>query len=63
MLVAKLNGRFVRVVRTQESVAFSPERNWVLVEHDLARPEHRRQSRSWLPVDSTRFDWVREFNF
>ena len=61
--VAKLNDKFVRVVKTQESVAFSPEKNWVLVEYDLAIPEHRRQFRRWLPVSSTRFDWVREFNF
>ena len=63
MLVARLNNKFVRIVKTQESVAFSPEKNWVLVEYDLAVPEHLRQFRRWLPVESTRFDWVREFAF
>lgn len=63
MLVARLNDKFVRLVRTQETVQFSDEKNWVLVEYDLAVPEHKRQFRRWLPVESTRFDWVREFNF
>lgn len=63
MLIAKLDNRFVRVVRTQESVVFSPQRNWVLIEHDIHLPEHKRLNRRWLPVDSTRFDWVRSFNF
>ena len=63
MLVARLNDKFVRLVRTQETVQFSNEKNWVLVEYDLAVPEHKRQFRRWLPIASTRFDWVREFNF
>ena len=61
MLVARLDDRFVRVVRTQERVLFSEEPNWVLVEHDIHLPEHRRLNRRWLPVAQTRFDWVREF--
>ena len=60
--VARLNDRFVRVVRTAETVAFSQQRNWVLVEFDIDRPEHRRQSRQWVPA-TTRFDWVRDFHF
>ena len=61
--VAKLNDKFVRLVKTQETVAFSQEKNWVLVEYDLATSENRRQFRRWLPLESTRFDWVREFTF
>jgi len=61
--VAKLNDKFVRLVKTQETVAFSQEKNWVLVEYDLATAENRRQFRRWLPVSTTRFDWVREFTF
>ena len=61
--VAKLNDKFVRLDKTQETVAFSQEKNWVLVEYDLATSENRRQFRRWLPLESTRFDWVREFTF
>jgi hypothetical protein len=63
MLVAKLDDRIVRVVKTAETVQFSPEKNWVLVEHDLHLPERKRQQRRWLPVETTRFDWVRNFDF
>jgi hypothetical protein len=60
--VAKFNDSFVRIVRTQAHVAFSPQPNWVLVEFDLHLPEHKRHNRRWVPA-STRFDWVREFSF
>jgi hypothetical protein len=60
--VARFNDRFVRIVRTQEHVAFSPEPNWILVEFDIHLPEHKRQQRRWVPAD-TRFDWVRTFRF
>ena len=61
--VAKLNDKFVRLVKTQETVAFSQEKNWVLGEYDLATSENRRQFRRWLPLATTRFTWVREFTF
>ena len=63
MIVAKLNDRIVRIVKTQETVMFSKDKNWVLVEYDLAVPEQRRQSRRWLPVATTQFTWVRQFAF
>lgn len=61
MLVARLNDRYVRVVRTQETVQFSEEKNWVLVEHDIHLLENRRPNRQWYLVATTRFDWVREY--
>lgn len=60
--IARFNNRFVRVVRTQEHVAFSQQRDWVLVQHDIHVPEHKRRRMEWVPA-TTRFDWVREFHF
>ena len=60
--VARFNDRFVRIVRTQERVAFSPHQDWVLIEFDIHLPEHKRQQRRWVPA-TTRFDWVRDFHF
>lgn len=63
MLVARLNNKFVRVVRFARTVAFSNELNWLLIEHDLHLPEHKRQHRTWVSAENTRFDWVRNFDF
>lgn len=60
MTVARLNNRYVRLVRTSHRVAFSDERDWILIEFDIHLPEHKRQQRRWVPA-STRFDWVRTF--
>lgn len=60
--VARFNDQFVRIVRTQEHVAFSPQLNWILVEYDIDLPQHKRQQRRWVPAD-TRFDWVRQWQF
>ena len=60
--VARFNDSFVRIVRTQAHVAFSQQRDWVLIEHDLHLPEHKRHNRRWVPA-ATRFDWVRDFSF
>ena len=60
MKIAKFNDRFVRIVKVEEKVAFSNERDWILIEFDVHLPEHKRQQRRWVP-SSTRFEWVREF--
>lgn len=60
--VAKLNGRLVEVVRTAETVAFSPQSNWVLVTTDVGQPERKKQNFQWVPAE-TRFEWVRTFAF
>ena len=60
--VAKMNGKFVEVVRVAETVAFSTQKNWVLVSPDLAKSERTKSEFKWVPA-STRFEWVRTFNF
>lgn len=60
--VAKLDGRLVEVVRTARDVAFSPQRDWVLLTTDVGAPERKKQHFRWVPA-STRFEWVRTFVF
>ena len=60
--IARIQDRFVRIVRTAQTVAFSQQENWVLIEHDINLPEHKRQNRRWVPA-TTQFDWVRDFDF
>ena len=62
MVVAKIEGRVVQVVRVADTVGFSEERGWVMVCTDWEQPERKKQHFRWVPA-STRFEWVREFNF
>ena len=59
--IAKLNDQFVRIVRTAETVAFSQQKNWVLVEYDIDLAPNRRPNRRWLPIETTQFTWVRDY--
>lgn len=61
--VAKMtDGRVVEVVRVADSVAFSPEPDWVMICFDFEKISRKRTEFKWVPA-ATRFDWVREFAF
>ena len=60
--VAKMNGKIVEVVRVTENVAFSSQKNWVLITPDVNKSNRAKSTFSWVPA-STRFDWVRTFRF
>ena len=60
--VAKINGKIVEVVRVAESVAFSPQKGWVLVTPDVGKSERAKSEFKWVPA-GTRFEWVRTFSF
>ena len=62
MIVAKMNGRIIEVIRVAETDGFSPERGWVMVCIDFEQPNRKKQQFKWVPA-TTRFEWVREFNF
>ena len=62
MVVGKMNGRLVEVVRVADTVPFSEERGWVMVCMDFETSERRKQQFKWVPA-STRFEWVRNFRF
>jgi hypothetical protein len=58
--VAKYNNNIVRIVRYSESVLFSPNKDWLLLQYPVHLPENKRYNK-WVPL-STRFEWVKEFN-
>jgi hypothetical protein len=62
MIVAKMNGKLVEVVRVADTVAFAPERGWVLICTDFEVSNRRKTQFKWVPA-STRFEWVRSFDF
>jgi len=62
MIVAKMNGRIVEVIRVADTVGFSTERGWVMVCMDFEQANRKKQQFKWVPA-STRFEWVREFSF
>ena len=62
VVVAKMNGKLVQVMRVADTVAFSQERGWVMVCFDFEQSDRRKSQFKWVPAE-TRFEWVREFNF
>lgn len=62
VVVAKMNGKLVQVMRVADTVAFSQERGWVLVCFDFEQSDRRKSQFKWMPAH-TRFEWVREFKF
>ena len=62
IVVAKMNGHIVQVVRVADTVGFSQERGWVMICFDFEQIERRKQQFKWVPA-STRFEWVRSYSF
>ena len=61
--IAKMeNGRIVEICRVANVVQFSDQRGWILVCYDFEKPRHLQANVKWIPV-TTRFTWVREYNF
>lgn len=58
--VAKMDGRWVHVVRFAREVSFSTEQNWFMVCFDWEKSNRRREQFKWVPA-STRFEAVKEF--
>jgi len=62
MIIAKIKNQIVEVIRVAETVQFSDEKGWVMICSDFEQSNRRKQHFKWIPA-STRFEWVREFNF
>jgi hypothetical protein len=59
-VLAKMNDKVVEIVKVQRDVAFSPQKNWILI---CAEPAKKSSTAvRWVPA-TTRFEWVREFKF
>lgn len=63
MKVGKLqSGEFVEILRITDKVAFSQDRGWVLIANKINATKAMNLNMKWIPA-STRFEWVRDFNF
>jgi len=57
--VAKWNNRIYQIIRVVESVAFSEEKEWILLSNQINKKDSIQVK--WVRVKDVRFDWVREF--
>jgi len=57
--VAKWKNRIYQIIRVVESVAFSEEKEWILLSNQVNKKDSIQVK--WVRVKDVRFDWVREF--
>jgi hypothetical protein len=57
--VAKWNNRIYQIIRVVDSVAFSEEKEWILLSNQINKKDSIQVK--WVRVKDVRFDWVREF--
>ena len=53
-------GKIVRLLKKAHTVAFSKDKDWLMVDTDFSRGK-KSISQKWIPA-STKFTWVKEFN-
>jgi len=59
--VAKWKNKIVEIVRTERDVQFSDEKDWILINQEIAKPNSLAVK--WVKASETRFEWVRKFSF
>lgn len=59
IIVAKWNNRVYQIIRVVDSVAFSEEKEWILLSNQINKRDSIQLK--WVRVKDVRFDWVREF--
>jgi hypothetical protein len=57
--VAKWKNRIYQIIRVVDSVAFSEEKEWILLSNQINKKDSIQVK--WVRVKDVRFDWVREF--
>ncbi len=60
MVIAKMDGKWVHVVKFMRDVTFSDAKGWFMVNFDFEKVNRRREQFKWVPA-STRFESVKEF--
>lgn len=60
--IGKMNGKLVQIIKTANAVPFSTDTGWVMVCFDFEQAERKKFNFKWVP-SSTRFEWIREFDF
>ncbi len=59
MVIAKLNDKWVHIVRFAKHVPFSTDMDWFLINMDWDKNNRRREQFKWIPAD-TKFDAIKE---
>lgn len=59
--VAKLKDKIVEIVRTARDVQFSDEKDWILINNEIAKPNSLAVK--WVKAAETKFEWVRDIHF
>ena len=59
--VAKWKNKIVEIVRTERDVQFSDEKDWILINQEIAKPNSLAVK--WVKAADTRFEWVRDIHF
>jgi len=53
-------GKVVRLLKKANTVAFSKDKDWLMIDTDFARGK-KSIGQKWIPA-STKFSWVKEFS-
>jgi hypothetical protein len=61
-LVKLQDGTIAELIKIQDVVEFSKTRGWILLGFDFELQDRRRINLKWVSL-STKFTWVRTFNF
>lgn len=61
MVIAKFKGKIVQIVKVQESVMFSDEKDWIFICFDFDKINRRREQFKWVKASEAKFEWVKEF--
>ena len=60
MVVAKIHGKWVQIVRFATTVGFSKDTGWFMICMDWEQANRKRCQFKWVPA-STQFEQVKEF--
>ena len=61
MVIGKFKDKIVQIVKVQETVMFSTEKDWIFICYDFDKINRRREQFKWVKASEVRFDWVKEF--
>ena len=59
IIVAKWKNRIYQIIRVVDSVAFSEEKEWILLSNQINKRDSIQVK--WVRVKDVRFAWIREF--
>ena len=60
--IAKMKDKIVEIVKVQETVMFSQDKDWIFICFDFDKINRRREQFKWVKAEETKFEWVREFH-